>query len=44
MAARIRYRPQDMDVIRGGVTCATIKLDIHREAVHNALPFACKQC
>lgn len=40
MAARMRYRPHDMAVMMGGVTCATMKLEIQRDAVHSALPLA----
>lgn len=44
IAARIKYRPHDMAVMMGGVTCATIKFEIHRLAVHKALPFAYIGC
>lgn len=39
--ARIRYRPHEMAVMMGGVTCATMKLEIHSDAVQIALPLDC---
>lgn len=41
MAARIKYSPHEMAVMMGGVTCATIKLEIQSEEVQRALPLDC---
>lgn len=38
MAARIKYKPHEMAVMMGGVTCATIKLEIQSDEVQSALP------
>lgn len=43
IAARIRYNPHDMADAIGGVTWATMKFDIHSDAVHSALPLDCGQ-